>query len=623
MTSRWQGRGDVAAGEHLTAVVGIAHVLAALHPVGAAAEGHGAVRHANGAVERVAEDGQQLRHLVREHVIALTRRRDVSRLRGLASVHLEVRPETCPGRGGWALGVDAGCGFANTGRGSLRAFEVVLRQRRDTIEVGRDQGRELCLQDRTRGDGRAGLGLAIIRAHHHGATAAKLKVGVERERALDHDVVSFVQAFEHGIDRAELGAEPHGARLVGGTPLALHLDVDHRATSGEEGRGGGHGQRRVAQTLCLCLHDRLREHAGAEITPRVVHLDAHARRATPRVEHGIDEGDLAGEGAPGHALDREVHSLTDRQQWEVRLVRLELNPDLRQIRDAVEAGPGLYVGAFGREALDHRAGEGRTDRHLLHGPRRGLHAFDLGVGHAEERETLRRRQKRALCRRARQRRAAGQSRHLALSRDQILMGRVDLGAVERGDGLAATHMLTRCAHAQTIDAAPGPGRDHVQARLVRLDLTHQAPVHVARTEALHGDRLDASQGARALREHDPRVRVSAALDGVGGHQIHAADGAFPRVVHANLRMHGAGPDGLRLGRRVSVIVPGVLRACVTIHSRAGELHAQPEEQRAARDDPAEAREALRLVEIVTHGNRSRARWPSSVGWWRQARPREA
>ena len=86
----------------------------------------------------------------------------------------------------------------------------------------------------------------------------------------------------------------------------------------------------------FAFDDRFCKHARPQLTLGIVHLHPHARRALALVKHGIDEGCATGERFSCQAFDFHDDFLADPEVRQVSFIRVDLNPDARQVCDAIQ-----------------------------------------------------------------------------------------------------------------------------------------------------------------------------------------------------------------------------------------------------------------------------------------------
>src|SRR5690606_6335412 len=138
----------------------------------------------------------------------------------------------------------------------------------------------------------------------------------------------------HLIGRA--GAEYHLAGLEHASRVAYEDDIasacDH------------HGRARHRDHVSA--NDRVNENGGKhprlEHEPGVWHRQADPVGAAHGVNRWIDEGHPTHQVFPGPGGDFDVHRHTLADQWQILLEDFPLDPDLREIGDAIEALTGHY-----------------------------------------------------------------------------------------------------------------------------------------------------------------------------------------------------------------------------------------------------------------------------------------
>lgn len=255
-----------------------------------------------------------------------------------------------------------------------------------------------------------------------------------------------------------------------------------------------------------------------------------------------DPARLRRQGHPDRLIHHDVRELV--------LVDLGLEPEHREVRDAIELHRRLDVAAFQDLALEHRAADrGPQDESF---PRLTgfLQMLDLVFGHAPQLQPpAGGRGQLAL------RVAFGSGLH-APQRDQVfLLRRQQLRAVDLDERISPAYLASDEIDVDRFDPAADPGMDAGQAGLVRLDDANRADRH---DELIAGDLAGADADELLAIRADRDDGVTGNGGGLGGVavgpvlDVRRGRARARAQVAAGIQVHGRRPEQQARDRRRKV-----------------------------------------------------------------------
>ena len=236
---------------------------------------------------------------------------------------------------------------------------------------------------------------------------------VDQKPARGGHPITFVQPLEHRIELTLPWSEFdfHALELAG-----LPLDVHHLFHPGIDNGPFRHFEKLISWQ-CFCTtgagkhhppalggHALIRldvfqrrvdphrgEHAGPQLTPRVVELEPNAVGAGRRFQFRVDACKLAAKGSIGIRLDGGFDLLTDFEKRDIPLVHVGLDPHRGEVGHLEQRHLGLDAGA-GHDLLGHHVSGLRRANHQSRRRLPGLRdAVDLLLTDAQEQELVPRR----------------------------------------------------------------------------------------------------------------------------------------------------------------------------------------------------------------------------------------
>ena len=294
--------------------------------------------------------------------------------------------------------------------------------------------------------------------------------------------------------------------------------------------------------------DGLDEHAGLEPPVAVRHRHADLHRAGLLVQDRIDERDPPGKPLARIRPGGELDVLPRRDPRKVRLVRVQVDPHLREVGDRVDAHARLDVHPLLCVLVDDDPRGRRVDRQVVRHLAALLDLRDLLGLEPQQPQLLPGRGDHRLGGLADDARAAGGELLGGLEGpEQLLLGAEQLGAVDVRQVIALADRHARVVHEQPVQSPAHPGGDVREPRLVVVDLPHQADLRRDELPLDRGD-LDVHQRRRLVAGGELPRPAGHVTRRSHGDQGHLALGADSRPGPADLRVHGARPERARLGR---------------------------------------------------------------------------
>ncbi len=251
------------------------------------------------------------------------------------------------------------------------------------------------------------------------------------------------------------------------------------------------------------------EHLGLQLPLRVVELDAHLHGPRLLVDGGVDVRDGAVPDAPGPVRKRHGRLLPEGEARQLVLVDVREHPDVREVEDVEERVGRRHLHAVVRRAGRHVPRDRRVDRQGADRLAVLLDPLDVGGRDLPEEQALARRgeQVPAALRGGRDARRAERLRRLERE-EVLLLGRVELGAVEEREDLTLLDVLAGEVGGHVLDVGVVPRVDVVDPRLVGGDAARR-PDRGRERRPCDDDGLEPEEtlpcGRRWSRWRGPRV----------------------------------------------------------------------------------------------------------------------
>ena len=246
--------------------------------------------------------------------------------------------------------------------------------------------------------------------------------------------------------------------MHGANPLAGQLGVHDQAVLGQPRP-----------------HHGADEHLRFEPAVGVVHIHPHLDRSRLAIEHGVDEGHRPGECFTSVRFGLELDRLSVAQPRQVGFIRIQFDPQMRQVGNRVDPRARVDVHALGRVLVYDNAADGGVDGHVVRGLSALFNPPDLRWRESPQPQFL----AASLDQRLRR-----QTNALARDRLDIVEGldrpqQLDLRdkqfrAIHVDQVIALLDRDTRVVDVQPVQTSRHPGGDVLQAGFVIVDLAHHS-----------------------------------------------------------------------------------------------------------------------------------------------------